>query len=70
MKNLKGYIISYLVLAVFGVVVYPLVEILYNKINTGEAFVYSFKTHFIAPLIYAAVYIVFSTLYKKIFKKK
>ena len=61
MKNIERGTIKYLVIliiavAVCGMILYPLFDLIYYKLITNSEFVYSFHKHVIEPIIFAFIY--------------
>ena len=71
MKNIERGTIKYLVVliisvAVFGMILYPLFDLIYYKVITNSEFVYSFNKHIIQPIIFAVVFgVTFWTIDKR-----
>ena len=71
MKNIKRGTVKYLIIliisvAVCGIILYPLFDLIYYKLITNSEFVYSIKRHIIQPIIFACFYgITFWLLDKK-----
>ena len=61
------YLICLIVLtAVFGMVLYPLFDLVYCKLITNTAFVYSISKHVVSPVLFALIYgVTFWSLDKK-----
>ena len=61
MKNIERGTIKYLVavilaVAVCGIILYPIFDLVYYKLITNSKFVYSFYRHIIQPVIFAIVF--------------
>ena len=61
MKNIERGTIKYLVIliiavAICGMILYPLFDLVYYKVITNSEFVYSFHRHIIQPIIFACVF--------------
>ena len=61
MKKMERGTIKYLVIliiavAVCGMILYPLFDLIYYKLIANSEFVYSFHKHIIQPIIFAFIY--------------
>ena len=71
MKNIERGTIKYLVavilaVAICGMILYPIFDLVYYKLITNSKFVYSFNDHIIQPSIFAVIFgVTFWTIDKK-----
>ena len=61
MRNIERGTTKYLIaliiaVAVCGMILYPLFDLVYYKVITNSEFVYSFHRHIIQPIIFAFVF--------------
>ena len=60
MKNIEKGSIKYLIILIilislFGMILYPLFDLVYYKLITNKEFVYSIKNHIIEPIIFGFI---------------
>ena len=60
MKNIERGSVNHLILliiviAVFGMILYPIFDLVYYKIITNSEFVYTFHKYIIQPIIFACI---------------
>ena len=61
MKNIDKNSIKYLIIlvvtcALFGIILYPLFELIFCKLITHKEFVYSIYNHLVEPILFAIVF--------------
>ena len=74
MKNIEKGSIKYLILlsisvAVFGIILYPIFDLILCKFITHSEFVYSIHSHIIQPVIFAIIFGLISWIIEKCRKK-
>ena len=55
-KGTKYYILLILAVAICGIILYPLLDMLWYKFITHSEFEYSIYEHIVQPIIFALVY--------------
>ena len=61
MKNIDKNSVKYLIIlivtcALFGIILYPLFELIFCKLITHKEFVYSIYNHLVEPIIFALIF--------------
>lgn len=61
MKMIEKGSVKYLVVliittAIFGMILYPLFDIIFCKFITNSEFIYSVKNHIIEPMVFACIF--------------
>lgn len=61
MKKIERNSVKYLIIlitmvALFGIILYPLFDFVYYKFITNSEFVYSVKSHIVQPIIFACIF--------------
>ena len=61
MKNIERGTIKYLIVLIIvvslcGIILYPLLDLVYYKFIVNSNFVYSFYNHVISPIIFAVIF--------------
>lgn len=61
MKNIERGTIRYLIVLIItvslcGIILYPLLDLVYYKLIVNSNFVYSFYNHVISPILFAVIF--------------
>ena len=55
-KGTKYYILLILAVAICGIILYPLLDMLWYKFITHSDFIYSIHSHIIQPILFALIF--------------
>lgn len=54
-KSIRQLILLIVFLSLFGMILYPIFDLIYYKLIAHSAFVYSIKDHIVEPILYGVI---------------